>query len=188
MTGLVLHNPRCSTSRKALNLAAALFLVLSFAAFAKDDPKVHEMPGAGITLTKPAGWKFEMKMSNVAVVEDPAKDGPVFVIASHAMPTPPPDSAPDLLNYTVKSLIQQYPDFKIEKPVRATTVIGRHAAELTATYSATIGKQTIHLRSRIVLIPREGGIVVVNMTTPPDKFETAHVKLASILDSLTIGK
>ena len=168
--------------------AVALFLALSLAAVAKDDPNIHEMPGTGITLTKPAGWKFEMKLSNVAIVEDPAKDGPVFVIAAHPMPTPPPDSAPDLLSYTVKSLIQQYPDFKIEKPVRATTVIGRHAADLTATYSHTIGKQTIRLRSRIVLIPREGGIVVINMTSPPDKFETAHVKLASILDSLTIGK
>ena len=168
--------------------AVALFLVLSSAAVAADDRNVQEIPSAGVSLKKPDGWTFAMQAPSVAVVQDPAADGAIFVLASQAMPrTPPPDSAPDILSYTLKALQQQFADFTIEEPLHATTVAGRHAAEVTAIYSHTVGKQTIRVRSRILVVPREGGILVLTLTAPPDAGKASLEKLAGILESVKIS-
>jgi hypothetical protein len=167
--------------------AVALLLALSFAAFAETDPNVHEIPRSGVSVTKPAHWTFDTSKPGVIVARSPAEKG-TFALSLLGMPTPPPNAAHLLLEQILLGVKAKLEDFQIVEPVRVTTIAGRHAAEVTTTYLYPQGESTIRIRSRMVLVPREDGIVMINMTTPPDTDETTIQELASILESLKIAK
>jgi hypothetical protein len=166
---------------------ALLLLAFSFTAFAQDDPNVHEIPGTGISLKKPAAWRFEMTTPTLVLVQNP-RSGAAFLLALQAMPTPPPDAAPELLAYTLKGFKQKHPDLVIEEPVHATTAAGRHAATTIVNYRFTKGSQTVHIRSRLILIPRDGGIALITTTSDYGSDESAGKEMTSILDSVKIAK
>jgi len=83
----------------------------------------------------------------LVVVKNPDADGAVFVLAVQSMPMPPPNSAAELLAYTLEGAEHKLADFKIEEPVHATTVSGRHAAEVTSSFIHTKGKKSVPIRS-----------------------------------------
>lgn len=166
--------------------AVALLLALSLTTFAADGPEVREIAGTGITLKTPAGWTFDVSKTG-GVARSPGANA-VFALSLLNMSTPPPNAAPLLLEQILLGVKAKLEDFQIETPVRATTIAGRHAAEVTTNYLFPRGETTVRLHSRMVLVPREGGIVMINMTNQPESDEATVRELAGILESLTIGK
>jgi hypothetical protein len=179
-----------------------------------ESDEVFHHPGAGFSMTKPAGWKYlspemvktasESMKWNDAELEKAIKDNPnapLVVITRYQEPYPtlnpsvaitmvnlPVEGMPpkDILNMSTEVLKRAYPDLTYVDEVQDANVGGIDGAYTKIKYTMAAGDQKFPTLTRMWLVPRGKIMFTVGMSGPQEGSDVSEESFSEILKSIKI--